>query len=313
MKVLITGGTGLIGSELVPLLVEKGHEVWLTSREPERALRRFSPSVASRLHAVPWKGWQERFPEQALDGVETVFHLMGENIGGGRWTERRKAELTASRVASTKELVSKLPDTVTSFICASAVGIYPADGRMCDESFDLNRHPRSGGFLETLAREWEEAASLAKAPTRRVVTLRFGVVLGRGGMLDRLVPLYKLGLGGPLGSGAQLLPWVHVVDVARAAAWVLNHSEVSGPVNVVGPESVSLKRFSSDLAQILGRPHFLRVPAVCARLGMGEQADLVLGSHLIVPGVLRDGGFSWLYETHRGALASLLTSAGEDH
>lgn len=313
MKVLITGGTGLIGSELIPLLVEKGHDVWLTSRNPERALQRFSSAVASRLHVLKWSGWEERFPEQALKGVETVFHLQGENIGSSRWTEKRKAELAASRVASTRELVSRLPDEVTSFICASAVGIYPADGRFCDESFDPNLETGLTGFLQTLTREWEEAASAAETPTRRAVTLRFGVVLGRGGMLDRLVPLYKLGLGGPVGAGTQLLPWVHVVDVARAAVWVLNHSEVKGPVNVVGPESVSFRRFSSDLAQILGRPHFLRVPAFCARVGMGEQADLVLGSHFVVPGVLRDGGFTWLYETHRAALESLLTSGGEDH
>jgi uncharacterized protein (TIGR01777 family) len=309
MKILVTGGTGLIGSELIPLLIEKGHEVVLTSRDPNRALQRFPVSVRGQLSIAAWKGWQEVFPREVLRGVEAVFHLMGENIGGGRWTEARKGELSASRVASTEQLVQQLPDTVKSFICASAIGIYPPDGRMCDEHFDLARSTGPSGFLEALARQWEAAAMLAQNEKRRAVCLRFGVVLGRGGLLERVIPLYKFGLGGPLGSGTQLLPWVHVVDAARAASWVLHTSAVSGPVNVVGPECVSLRRFSADLAHQLGRPHFFRVPGVCVRLVMGEQADLVLGSHHVVPAVLRDGGFNWLYETHRAALESLLTTS----
>jgi len=299
-RILVTGGTGLLGSRLVGLLRDDGFEVVVTSRNRDRAEAKFGEAVT----CVQWDYVNETFPAEALDGVRAVYHLMGENIGTGRWTAKKKEILRSSRILSTEKLVAALPDSVEDFLCASAIGIYPGD---TTERFDEDSHlPEPDDFMTRLCRDWESAGALAESPGRRVASLRIGIVLAESGMLGPLVPLYRLGLGGPVGSGRQMLPWVHIDDLVDMLRFVLDHRALSGAINLVGPSPTTLKELSRTLARLLRRPHFMRVPEFAIRLALGEAAALVLSSYDVHPRRLRDAGFEYRYEMLEGALEDAL-------
>jgi len=300
MRILVTGGTGFLGQRLLASLRAKGNELVVTSRDAARARAKLGDDV----RAFRWDYHREPFPAEALAGVEAVYHLMGENIAAGRWTARRKRELTGSRITSTHKLVAALPDTVTDFLCASAIGVYPGDSNApFDEATAL---PAPETFMTHLCADWEAEAAQAASPSRRVVSMRIGLVFGETGMLAPLVPLYKAGLGGPIGNGKQQLPWVHVEDLVAMMEFVLAHRELTGPVNLVGPEPVPLEEFSRTLAAVLRRPHLFRVPAAAIKLALGEASALLLSSYNILPKKLTDAGFSFTYPNHRAAVEAVV-------
>jgi uncharacterized protein (TIGR01777 family) len=301
-RVLVTGATGSIGRRLVSRLQSDGHDLVATSREAGRAEKTLGPSV----QCVAWDYTREVFPAEALEDVTAVYHLMGENIGAGRWTRRKKKALRESRIVSTQKLVAALPDTVTDFLCASAIGVYPGNS---DDAFDEDSTlPAPSSFMTQLCHDWEEAAGQARTATRRAVLLRIGVVLGEEGMLASLVPLYRTGLGGPLGDGRQLLPWIHVDDVVEMMRFVLGRADLTGPINLVGPQPLPLGEFSEALARALGRWHFLRVPAPLIRMALGEASALVLSSYNVEPTRAAQHGFEFRYPTLEAALAGLSLS-----
>ena len=300
--VLITGATGFLGTRLARALADRGHRVVAISRDAERAASRLGDGV----RCFGWDHRSEPFPAAALEGVDAVFHLMGENIASGRWTARKKEALRSSRVESTRKLVAALPDSVTDFLSASAIGIYPGDTHApFDEDSTL---PAPASFMTRLCSDWEAAAARAETASRRSAALRIGLVLGETGMLGPLVPLYRLGLGGPLGDGAQRVPWVHVDDLVEMLLFVLDHPELRGPVNLVGPEPVALETFSKSLASVLGRPHLFRVPAGAVRLLLGEASALLLSSYDIHPTHLEKAGFAFRHPEHREALADVVAN-----
>lgn len=201
-------------------------------------------------------------------------------------------------------LITALHDDVTEFLCASAIGIYPGDTH---EPFDEHSPlPKPSSFMTRLCADWERAAAEAGTETRRRACLRIGLVLGENGMLQPLVPLYRLGLGGPFGDGRQLVPWVHVEDAVEMLRFVLAHRELEGPINLVGPSPVALGAFSEALAKALRRPHLLRVPAALVRVALGEASALVLSSYNVLPTKLARSGFEFRYRTHRSALDSVV-------
>jgi uncharacterized protein (TIGR01777 family) len=300
VRTLITGATGFLGRRLVASLLGDGEDVVVTSRNPARAAHQLGESV----RAFGWDYRREPFPAAALEGVSVVCHLMGENIAAGRWTRRKKQELRGSRIESTQKLVAALPDSVTDFLCASAIGIYPGDSH---EPFDEGSQLESPtSFMTQLCTDWEAAAAAAETPSRRRVSMRIGLVLGEAGMLAALVPLYRLGLGGPLADGRQQLPWVHVDDLVAMLRFVATHRELSGPVNLVGPAPISLGELSRSLAAVLKRPHFLRIPGRAVRAVLGEASAMVLSSYNVLPSKLLESGFEYRYRSHEPALQSVI-------
>lgn len=281
MQIVISGASGLIGNALTRSLRGNGHNVLTLVRRP--------PASVSEIRWDPSAGVLDA---AALKGADAIINLSGAGIGDRLWTRARIRELSVSRVLSTQTLVKvmeemELPPSV--FISQSASGFYgDAGAAILDEE-----SPVGSGVLAELCLEWEAAANEAP-PGVRVITPRTGVVLSpAGGALGKLLPLLRLGLGGPLGNGRQFWPWVTLPDVVSAFSFFLG-APLAGPVNLAAPQSAQLQSLISHLASALHRPALLKVPAPVLRLGMGKLADeLLLASQRLDPVVLTSAGFQW--------------------
>ena len=288
MKVVVAGGTGFIGEALVRRLIARDHEVAVLTRNPAKVR-------AGR--AVRWSG-----AATEVGGADVVINLAGENIGAGRWTTERKRKIVDSRVGSTRELVEALHDTARhrpTFISASAVGYYGPRG---DEVLD-ERAPQGEGFLADVVRQWEDSARAAEK-VARVVILRFGVVLaGEGGALQKMMLPFRLGIGGPIGSGRQWMSWVDREDVLRAIEWAIDHREVHGVYNITSPNPVINRDFARALGRALHRPAVMPTPASVLRLIFGQMADeVLLSGQRVAPARASSEGFVFEYPTIDAAL-----------
>jgi uncharacterized protein (TIGR01777 family) len=297
MKIAITGSSGLIGTALVTALREDGDEVI-------RLVRRV-PRSGDELRWDPGTPGGGLDPG-ALDGVGAVVNLAGAGVADHRWTASYKEQIRASRVTGTRVLAGVLAgmDSPPSVLLSgSAIGWYgDTDGRGVDESA-----PAGTGFLAGVVRDWEAAADPARQAGLRVVTLRSGLVITRqGGFLARMLPLFRLGLGPRLGSGTQVMSWVTLTDWTRIARFLLDHPEMSGPVNLTTPEPVTNAAFASALAAALHRPAVLAVPSPVLTLALGEVTSDLLSSARVVPRRLRDAGFEFSFPSLAGALAAEL-------
>jgi len=246
----------------------------------------------------------------ALRGVDAVVHLAGENIAGGRWTGPRKREILQSRRLGTRvlaEAVARAPNGPTTMVSASAVGYYGDRG---DELL-TEASPPGRGFLPEVAVAWEEGTRPAAAAGVRTASLRIGLLLTpEGGLLQRMLPPFRLGLGGPLGDGTQWMSWIAAEDLVEAFLHTLTRDEVCGAVNAVGPGPVRNADFARTLGRVLHRPASIPVPAFALRLAFGEMADeAILASARVVPGVLQATGFTFKYPTLEPALIHLLRPA----
>jgi hypothetical protein len=272
MKILVSGASGLIGSSLVRRLAASNEVVRLVRRGP-------SPGTAE----LQWDPTAAAIDAERLEGFDAVVHLAGENIGSGRWTAAKKARIRDSRaegrfLAKTLAGLARPPKVLVS---ASAVGFY---GNRGDEELDESSVPGEG-FLAEVCRDWEAAASAASEAGIRVVLSRFGVVLAReGGALARLLPLFRFGLGGRLGSGRQFMSWIALDDAVRAVEFVLENDSLRGPINVTSPQPVTNREFTEALASVLRRPALLPAPAMLLRAALGEMADeMLLSSARVFP------------------------------
>ncbi len=295
MRVAVTGATGLIGSALLPALRAAGHEVVSLVRRPPRP-------EAGECYFDPLAGLMD---PQALEGVEAVIHLAGENIGQ-RWTPAVKERIRRSRVAGAALLVEAMErgPRPRVFLSASAVGYYGPRG---EEPVTEETGPGQG-FLAQVCREWEEAALAASRLGVRVAVARLGVVLSpQGGALARMLPLFRLGLGGPLGSGRQYVSWVAIDDAVAAFLWLLAGEGLEGPFNVTSPEPVTFRELARTLGRVLGRPAFLPVPALALRLAFGEMAqETLLSGQRALPKRLLEAGFQFRFPRLEEALSHLL-------
>ena len=297
MNVAISGASGLIGSALARRLEAEGHRC--------RPLVRRTPSGPDELEWRPERGLVE---QPAAEDLDALIHLAGENIASGRWTSARRRRIRDSRGPATRRLIDSLhglarPPRV--FLCASAVGYYGDRGaEVLDEG-----SPPGDGFLAAVCREWEEAARSASNVCERVAILRFGVVLSaRGGALARMLPLFRLGLGGRLGSGRQYFPWIHIDDAVSAIRRLIE-SGVRGAVNLTGPEQVTNASLTRTMAGILRRPAPLAAPSLALHLAFGEMArETLLASTRVVPKVLQEDGFAYRHLTLEAALVQELSS-----
>jgi uncharacterized protein len=288
MRVAVTGATGMIGARLVRALGARGDEVTALSRDAARA--RATLGVAAETWADPKA---EQPPLDALRGRDGVVHLLGEVIAQ-RWTDEVKREIRESRVLSTRNLVDALGELDRGerprvLVSGSGAGWY---GHRGDERLDESAPGPGDDFLAQLSADWEAEARRAEALGVRVVLNRTGVVLSEsGGVLEKMLPFFKAGIGGPVAGGRQYVPWVHVDDVVGATIFALEHDEASGPVNVTAPEPVTNKELSKALGRVLRRPAFAPVPALAVKTLYGEMADIVITGQRAVPGQLTELGY----------------------
>jgi len=300
MKILVTGATGLIGRRFCSVLSGENHNIIALSRSPEttRGL------AANEVHK--WDPQTSPPPAQALSEVEAVVHLAGEPIVARRWTDAQKKLIRDSRVLSTRNLITGLRSAGTkplALISGSAVGFYGDRG---DELLE-ERAPISRGFLSEVCRDWENEAAAATEFGVRVVQVRTGVVLSaQGGALKKMLAPFKLGLGGPLGSGHQWFPWIHIDDIVGVFRHAIFTNSVKGPANGVAPEAVTNAEFTKQLGRALGRPAFLAVPEMALRALMGEMADVLFHSQRVVPKAILEAGYEFQYPSLARALDDLL-------
>ena len=297
MKVLISGGTGLVGTALTSSLRADGHTV-------SRMVRPGSPAAPGD---VSWNPLSALVDVPAMEGFDAVVNLSGASIAGGRWTSKRKQVLRSSRVDSTRVLVDALthlkqPPRV--FVCASAIGFYGDRG---DEVL-TESSGRGNDFLSILCRAWEGEAARAAASGIRTVIARFGIVLSvDGGALPRMLTPFRFGAGGRLGSGKQWMSWIALEDVVRVLRAAIEDASWNGPVNLVAPEPVRNSDFTRVLASVLHRPAIFPAPALALRLALGEMADaLLLSSQRVQPECLKQYGYAFRYENLEAALHAVV-------
>ena len=286
-RTLVTGATGLLGKHLVARLDRPR----VLSRDPARATR-----MLGNVEAFAWEVDRD-VPPDAMEGVATVFHLAGEPVAAGRWTDARKKKIEESRVLGTRrvvEAIARMPRDARPrvLVSASAVGVYGSRG---DEVLTEESMPGSG-FLANVCVAWETEARAAEALGVRVVTPRIGVVLAHdGGALAAMMPIFSWGLGGPLGSGRQWVPWIHVSDTLGLLLHAAKTESVRGPMNVCAPDSETNARFSKAIGRAVHRPVFLSVPSPVLRLAVGGMADVVLASQRVLPSVAHRTGYRFRF------------------
>ena len=297
MRIAVTGSTGLIGTALVAALRDAGHRVIRLVRQ--------TPASEDEIAWDPLAPIGGLAPG-ALDGLDAAVHLAGANVAGRRWTAAYKEEIRASRVRGTRALAGALaaagaPPSV--LLSGSAIGWYgDTGGREVDES-----SPAGSGFLADVVREWEAAARPAEEAGIRVVTMRSGVVMSRrGGVLARMLPPFRLGLGARLGSGTQVMSWITLADYAAIVSFLLTHPEITGPVNLTTPHAVTNAEFTSALAAAVHRPGRLFLPEPALKLALGGVSSDILASARVLPRRLEAAGYRFRFPDLPAALAAEL-------
>ena len=303
MRVLVTGGTGFIGKAVIGALLARGDEVTAFTR---RVAEKSPPG----MERVSWKTWDPARDgewQRAIDGQQGIVHLAGEPAVGRRLTDDAKKRILESRTESTARIVRGIELAASRpsvLVCASGVGFY---GTSTGDATLTEQSPPGDDFLAQVCIAWERAARAAEAFGTRVVSTRFGLVLGRGGgALGHLVPIFKGFIGGPLGSGKQPQPWVHLDDVAGAVLKALDDERLSGPVNVSAPAPVTNAELSRVLGRVLHRPSLLPAPGFALKALFGQGADALLTGQNALPRALLDHGYSFRFVELEPALRDLL-------
>jgi uncharacterized protein (TIGR01777 family) len=295
MKLLVSGSTGFVGEALVPFVTTMGHDV-------ARLVRR-DPGQGDAL----WDFSKKEVDGRALEGIDGVVHLAGENLGARRWTASKKTLIRSSRVEGTRflcETLASLSRPPKVLVSASAIGYYGNRGNEI-----LDETSRAGeGFLADVAREWEQATEPCRNRGIRVVNLRIGVVLSpAGGVLARLLPIFRTGAAGTIGSGKQYVSWIAMDDLLRAIQLALEGESLKGPVNAVAPHPVTHAEFTKTLGRVLERPSSLRLPAFAVKMALGEMAEeTVLASTRALPKRLSERDFTFRYRHLEPALRHVL-------
>ncbi len=302
MHIVLTGGTGLIGRALVTHLTAQGHTLTVFTRFPDRQPAGFPPHIPR----VAWTPQDPNALARVLRQADAVINLMGENIAAARWTSARKQALYASRVENGRALAAALrlaQPRPKILLQASAVGYYGHRGdALLDET-----SPPGDDFLARLCVDWEASTSSVEGLGIRRAILRTGVVLSReGGALPKMLRPIRWGVGGPLGSGKQWMPWIHIHDEVAAIAFLLTHEQAQGPFNLTAPQPVTNAELTRALAQRLHRPAFLPIPSWALRLLFGEMSQVLLASQRALPHRLLELGFNFRYPTLQAALDDLL-------
>ncbi|NIF20837.1 TIGR01777 family oxidoreductase [Candidatus Pantoea multigeneris] len=300
MHILLTGGTGLIGRHLIPELFQQGHQVSVVTRDVAAARAVLGAQVAL------WSGLEQ---QTDLNGIDVVINLAGEPIADKRWSESQKQRLCDSRWQITERLVTLIKASSQPpalLISGSAIGFYGNSGDLVLTEEDAGQNE----FTHQLCARWEQIALTAQSAETRVCLLRTGVVLTpQGGALSKMTLPFRLGIGGPIGSGKQYLSWIHIEDWISAVLWLITHPQLSGPINLVSPYAVRNEQFAAILGRALHRPAFMRTPTMAIRLMMGESSVLVLGGQHVLPQKLEASGFQFRWHNLETSITDLLRKA----
>ena len=281
MKTLITGCSGLVGSALIEFLFQKGHSI--------QCLQRNNQVNAPHFWAT------EELPETTDHTFDTIIHLAGENVASGRWSKKKKERIRNSRIEGTSDLVdfiSLMPQKPSTVLCASAVGFYGNRGdAVVDETAGLGK-----GFLAEVCRDWEKQIARLSPLGIRVVHLRFGMVLSpQGGALHKMIPPFKMRLGGIIGNGSQYISWISIRDLVNIVDFIISHEKIQGPVNVVSPIPTTNKELTKTLGKCLERPTVFKVPEFGVKLLFGQMAEeMLLSSTRATPTVLMENDYTFL-------------------
>jgi uncharacterized protein (TIGR01777 family) len=297
MKVVVSGGTGFLGSALTKALVKKGYQVVVLTRDPSK--------TSEHGTSVTFVSWTDI--NEAVVNATAVINLAGEPLGGRRWTDSLKKKIISSRVEATSAIVkainaAPIEQRPKVFVSASAVGFYGDSG----DTVLTEESPAGDDFLAGVCRLWESHAHAAPKGVR-VVTPRIGVVLHPdGGALEKMLLPFKLGIGGPLGTGNQYFPWIHLDDMVSIFIESIENESLIGPVNASAPNIVTMSQFASALGRVLSRPTLFKVPGFALSLALGESAIVVTASQRMKPAKLISNGFTWEYDSIENALKNLL-------
>ncbi|HWR03375.1 MAG TPA: TIGR01777 family oxidoreductase [Humidesulfovibrio sp.] len=309
MRIIILGGTGFVGTALTRLLVSRGHEVVIPSRRPEKVAALLGVGLPhARIVGAPFDGKTGAGWADFITPDTAIVNLAGENIAAGRWTPEVKARIEGSRLAAGAAVMDALKraDALPAVLVqASAVGFYGARGT---EPVDESAGP-GDNFLAHVATGWEASTRGAEELGVRRAVIRTSMVLGKGGALEKMLPPFRLGLGGPLGNGRQMVPFIHLDDEAGAIAFLIETPGLSGPFNLAAPQAVDSRDFAEALGRALGRPAFLPAPAFALKLLLGQMAEEVLLSGVnAVPARLLAAGYRFRHPTLAGALEAALAA-----
>ena len=298
MKILITGGTGFIGTAITGVLLEKGHYVVATGTSPRPDTARHARFRFIQANTAHEGSWQAE-----LEDVDGVINLAGRSIMG-RWTKRYKKEIYDSRVLTTRNVVDALAVHRGTFLCsASAVGYYGDRG----DDILTETEPPGKNYLAQVGQDWEEEALRAEEHGIRTVVMRFGIVLGKdGGALEKMIPAFRMFVGGPLGDGSQWFPWIHLQDVVSACLFVTGNEELKGTFNFCSPNPVRNRELAKTLGRVLKVPAVMPSAKFMLRLALGEAASALFDSLRVVPENLLNNGFNFKYPELEDAIRQIV-------
>ena len=300
MRILISGGTGMIGKQLVARLHESGHELWVLTRSGKGG------NGLPRVKMIQWDGSSLGQWSEFVSQVDAIINLAGENIGSKRWSVRRKNLIVDSRVNAGKiltEAITKANKYPKVFIQASAIGFYDKNSvdRMIEESTISN------DFLANICKKWEASSLEVESMGIRRIVIRTGVVLSKDeGALNRMLMPFNFFVGGPIGNGNQMISWIHPSDEISAIQFLLENEKTRGVYNLTAPYPASNANLGKNLAKIMNRPYWIPVPAFILRFLLGEMSTLVLDGQTVIPKRLIDAGFSFKFEKIEDALINLM-------
>ncbi|MBN1398546.1 MAG: TIGR01777 family oxidoreductase [Bacteroidetes bacterium] len=301
MRIVIAGGSGFIGRRLIAALLDAKHHVILLSRNPEKTLKTF-PAVKSEF----WDAKSSGLLVDILNEADALINLTGESIAAKRWSSEQKKKILSSRIESTRAIVNAAEKTQhhpSVLLNASAVGYY---GNVPEDEA-AETYPKGIGFLSDVCDQWEREALKIQKLGVRCVLLRTGIVLDKeGGTLQKLLLPFKAFIGGPLGSGRQWFPWIHIKDEIGIILHAMENEKIEGPVNLSALESLRMSEFCKTLGSVLNRPSWLKVPEFALRLIFGEMSEILLQGQRVVPRKIIDAGYEFRYPDLKSALTDLL-------
>jgi uncharacterized protein len=307
MKIVLTGATGFVGEKLVERLHALGDRIIVLARNPQKATRQFPPDTFPNVEVISYTPFELGDWAKAISGSDAVINLAGEPLAGVRWTDKRKQEIRDSRILTTKVLVAAIAKSDVKpqvLISGSAIGYY---GTSLDKSFD--EYSSAGDdFLANVCKDWEATADVVTSLGVHLVKLRTGIVLGMGGAIAKMLPIFQVGGGGKIGSGKQWFSWIHRDDLVELIIYALKNDQISGALNATAPKAVTNEDFTVAFAKAIKRPAFLPVPAAALILIFGEGATVLLDGQRVLPHKAEINKFTFKYPDIGTALAQIFAS-----
>ncbi len=305
MEIAITGGTGFIGTRLVQTLAQGEDQITVFTRNQQRGEQVFPPSRYRNVEIVPYNPLEGGAWQDKIANAQAIVNLAGAGIADEKWTPQRKQEILDSRVKTTQsiaEAIKSVSNKPQVLVNASAVGYY---GTSETATFDETSEP-GNDFLASVCQRWEAAAKQVEGTGTRLVILRFGIVLGNGGAIAKMLTPFQFFAGGPLGSGKQWFSWIHIDDLVALIQQAINHGEYQGVYNATTPNPVRMSELCNTLGEVMNRPSWLPVPDFALKLLLGEAAQTVLEGQKVLPKRTQQQGFDYQYPTVKPALAEII-------